>query len=320
MKEQISIDRQKKSINWSSLFTNVFPFLGLVFVIVFFSIVTDGKLTNSKNITRIITQSLPMFIGTIGASFVFSQNILDMSMGSVLGLAAVSAAYASQVDPMLSIIAALVVGIAIGYLNGYLHGVLKINPLIATMAVSFIIRGMLQPICDYGSVGLSTVVVNWNNNTLKTSIVLVVFIFAYVLFEYTGLGKKCKIVGSSEIAATQSGINVKKIKITGYVITGLAAGLAGFLTVLRSGAALPATGNLFEFDVVIALVLGGMPITGGSESKIRSALIGTLILTILTNGMTIWGIEEYPQQITKGLIFLIVLAISFSFNTKLRSK
>ena len=316
MKERASLETQKKQIDWSRFAAKVFPFFGLCFVIIFFSIVTDGLLINSKNIVRIIVQALPLLIGTIGASFIFSQNILDLSMGSVLGLSAVMVAYASKIHPMLAIVAVLVVGLGVGAINGFLHGVLRINPLIATLAMSFIIRGMLQPICDYGSVGLSATVVGWNDSTLKIIITAIVFVIAYILFEYMSLGKKSKIVGASEVAATQSGINVTRIKITGYLITGLMAALAGFLMVLRSGTALPATGTMFEFDVIIALVIGGMPIIGGAESKIRSALIGAFILTILTNGMTLWGIEEYPQQLTKGLVFLAVLAISFAFKKK----
>ena len=316
MKEQTFVETQKKLFDWGRFIAKILPFFGLCFVVIFFSIVTDGLLINSKNIMRIIVQTLPLFIGTIGASFVFSQNILDISMGSILGLSAVMAAYASKISPILAIVAVLVVGFGIGSINGFLHGVLRINPLIATLAMSFIIRGMLQPICDYGSVGLSAAVVGWNDSTLKIIIAAIVFIIAFILFEYTGLGKKCKIVGASEIAATQSGINVTRIKMTGYIITGLMAALAGLLMVLRSGTALPATGTLFEFDVIIALVIGGMPITGGAEAKIRSALIGAFILTILTNGMTLWGIEEYPQQLTKGLIFLAVLAMSFAFKKK----
>jgi len=312
----MDLDAPKKALGQGGAFAKIFPFLGLCLVIAFFAVMTQGTLVNGKNIERIIVQSLPMMIGTIGASFVFAQNVLDMSMGSVLGLSAAMAAYASKIDPALSIVAALATGVLVGLMNGALHGLLKINPIISTMAVSFIIRGMLQPICDYGSVGVAPEVLKWNDSTLKIVLTLIIFVIGYILFEYTGLGKKCKIVGSSEIAATQSGINVSRIKITGYLITGIAASIAGYLTLLRSGTALPATGNLFEFDVVIALVLGGMPITGGPEARIRSAVIGTLILTILTNGMTLWGIEEYPQQITKGLIFLAVLAISFAFKKK----
>jgi len=316
VKLQTERNATTKSIDTGGIFAKIFPFLGLCLVIAFFSIMTKGTLIFGKNIERIIIQSLPMMVGTIGATFVFSQNVLDMSMGSILGLSAVMAAYASKVHPILSIIAAIFTGIVVGLVNGTLHGILRINPIISTMAVSFIIRGLMQPICDYGSVGAAPEILKWNDSTIKIAAALIILLIGYILFEYTGLGKKCKIVGSSEVAATQSGINVKRIKMTGYLITGIAASIAGYLMLLRSGTALPATGNLFEFDVVIALVLGGMPIVGGSESRIRSAVIGTLILTVLTNGMTLWGIEEYPQQITKGLIFLSVLAISFAFKKK----
>lgn len=316
MSQQITLEKPRRAFDWGNFFMNAFPAIGLVVVIVFFTVVTDGMLIDSRNVSRIISQALPLLIGTIGASFVFAQNLMDLSMGSVVGLSAACAAYTSHLNPVLAIVVALGVGASVGFINGVLHGVLKINPIIATMAVSFIIRGLLQPICNYGSVGLSLVVQKYDSDLLNLIVVLIVFVIAYILFEFTGLGKKSRVVGSSEIVATQSGINVRKIKITGYVISGLAAGLAGLYTLLRTAVALPATGNLFEFDVIIALVLGGMPISGGPESRIRSAVIGTLLLTVLTNGMTLWGIAEYPQEITKGVAFLVVLAISFAFRRK----
>jgi ribose transport system permease protein len=312
MDRKFHLDKHTEKVH--KFFINIFPFFGLFFVILFFSFVTGGNLLSRRNVSMILVQSIPLFICATGTSFLFSQNILDMSMGSVVGLAAAFIAYASNFSPFLTILVAVCIGLGVGLLNGVLHAVLHINPLIETMAVSFIIRGLLQPLCGYGCVGASMGFLAWDNDILKIGIAVALFIIAYIFFEYRPLGKNSRIVGANEVAAIQSGISITATKITGFVISSVGAGMAGFMMMLRSGSALPSTGNFFEFDVIIALVLGGMPITGGMESKIRSAFIGTMILTILTNGMTLWGIDEYPQQITKGLIFLAVLAIYFAFR------
>ena len=98
---------------------------------------------------------------------------------------------------------------------------------------------------------------------------------------------------------------------------GATAGLAGFFTVIRTGAAMYNTGNMVEFDVLIALILGGMPINGGADSHFRSAIIGALILGVLNNGMIMLGLGTYPQLITKGLIFIFVLALTFTMRYQL---
>lgn len=79
------------------------------------------------------------------------------------------------------------------------------------------------------------------------------------------------------------------------------------------------TGNMVEFDIVIALILGGIPINGGADSRFRSAVIGVLILGILNNGMVLLGLDTYPQLITKGIIFILVLALTFTIRNKINS-
>lgn len=298
--------------NTRQLVSALFPLVGLAAVIVFFAIVTDGNLVSGRNLLRLLVQALPLLVGAVATTTIFSQNAVDLSMGSVLGLAAVVAAYVSQTNGALAIVAAIAVGAAVGALNGALNGLLRINALILTLAVSFIIRGLLQPLTGYGSVGAGRSLDAFNDTNLKIMTVVVLCGVVYVWYEHSGLGRMARFLGANELAAVQSGIRVTPMRVLGYTVSGIGAAVAGLLTLLRSGAALPATGNMFEFDVIIALVLGGMPVTGGPGSRIRSAVLGALLLTVLTAGMTMWGIDEYSQQITKGVVFVLVLSGSFA--------
>lgn len=300
--------------SFAEVFMKIFSVLGLAVVILVFAVMSKGDTIQPRNMMRILDQALPMIIGTTAACFALSQNTLDMSMGSILGMGAAYAAISSQMNIYASPVCAVLVGMGIGLLNGILHGVFRINAMIATMSMSFILRGMLLVVCDSGSLGINYDMYTWNNTTIKLIVGAVYCLIMFLFFQYGSYGKKCRALGAGQDATIQSGLNVTRIKMIAYLITGAGAGLAGFFTILRSGAVVYNTGELFEFDVMIALVLGGMPISGGAEARIRSAVIGSLILAVLTNGMVMLGLGEYAQQITKGLVFLVVLAFTFTLR------
>lgn len=111
---------------------------------------------------------------------------------------------------------------------------------------------------------------------IKFTIIIVVIITTYYFFVFTKLGKYCRAIGSGETAAKYSGVPVDKIKILAFVISGFLCRLCGFFTIVRTVASTSQTGMLFETDVLTALVLGGMPLTGGSSARIQSAIIGGL--------------------------------------------
>lgn len=243
-----------------------------------------------------------------------------MSVGAIIGLSGAVAAYTSQVSIPLALVAALAAGLAVGLINGLLNGILGLNSMICTLAMQFILRGILLIICKSGSVGIALEMYDLDSLNLKIVICVVYLIVAWLFFQYHIYGKQCKAVGAGKVSAIQSGINIKKTRMIGYIISGTVSGLAGFFTVIRSGAALYNTGNMVEIDTLIALILGGMAINGGANSKFRSVVIGVVILGVLNNGMVLLGLGTYPQLITKGLVFILVLTLTFTLRTKMNRK
>lgn len=120
-----------------------------------------------------------------------------------------------------------------------------------------------------------------------------------------------RAIGSGEVSTRYSGVPVERMKVLAYLISGVLCGLCGWLNVVKTGAADSKTGLLFELDILTALVLGGMPLTGGSGAKLQSAIIGGLMLAILSNGMVLVGIKAELQQAVKGVIFLLAVYLSF---------
>lgn len=145
----------------------------------------------------------------------------------------------------------------------------------------------------------------------KITVALVFGIISFILFKYTMFGKHCRAIGSRMEVCRQSGVRVKLVQYGSYVFTGLASGLVAFFFLIRSGAANIGTASNLEFNALQALMLGGVLITGGSSVKFRSAVIGSITMAALANGMTLWGVETLTQQLIKGFIFLIVIALTF---------
>lgn len=317
MKQTVKAAPAEKSGRAARLFMNIFPFAGLAIVMVGFSLFSGGATLEWKNCTKIFEQSFTLILVTVAAAFLLAQDCLDMSVGAAIGMAGVAAAYASKISIPLALAAALAVGLTIGCINGFMHAVLGINAMIATLAMQFILRGVLLILCNSGTVGIAVGMYALDHTVLKFVLCAVFVTAAYLIFQFHTYGKQCRAVGAGSAAAIQSGVNVTRVKLIGYGLMGATAGLAGFFTVIRTGAAMYNTGNMVEFNVLIALILGGMPVNGGSESRIRCAVIGAVMLGVLDNGMVMLGLGTYPQLITKGIIFIVVLAMTFTMRDRL---
>lgn len=315
MKRQETLETETiDNAKWMEIVIKIFPFIGLIIVILGFAIFSGGSTLGISNIIKVFEQSFSLILVTVAAAFLLAQDCLDMSIGATIGMAGAVAAYVSHINIPLAIISAIGVGIIIGIINGIMHGILGINAMIATLAMSFILRGLLLIICQSGTIGISIGMYDLDNTLIKFVICLLFIIICYLFFQFHIYGKQCRAIGAGAIAAIQSGVNVKKVKVIGYILVGATSGLAGFFTVIRTGAAMYNTGNMVEFNVLVALILGGMPINGGAESHMRSAIIGALILGILENGMVLLGLDTYTQLITKGLIFILVLGMTFTLR------
>ena len=129
---------------------------------------------------------------------------------------------------------------------------------------------------------------------------------------YISLGKYNKAIGVSLPAAVQSGISTVKYRMYAYLLSGLTVGIAGFLTLARTNAVSRNTGIGMEMDMMVALMLGGMPSTGGTKARISNAVLGSLIVIILSNGLVLWGVDVSLVQIIKGIVFLVVVSLTFT--------
>ena len=258
-------------------------------------------------------------LGGLGLSFLFAQGAFDLSFGSVVCFASLLAAKAVEVTgvDLLIFVIPFVVCIGIGILNGLLYSRVGLVVFIQTLGVSFLLKGtfttLLGPI---GHIKVPKVLNFFDSLPFTLAFTIVATVFVGWLFSYTAFGKHCRMVGSGQEATVQSGVDIRKTKLLAFVAAGVTGGVISLLSMARGGQVSTSTASNFEFNVMIALTLGGMPSEGGTGAKLRSVFIGCFIVSVLTNGMVLLGIDGRMQEVIKGLIFVLVLIMTSRLKEK----
>lgn len=288
-----------------------FPIIGLAVVIIFFEIVTGGKLLAPRYLTSLLYEVFTLMIGTIAMTFLLSQGCLDFSVSAIVAFSAAVAAFAANVNPVLALPVAILAGLLVGLINGLVHAVLKVTSFIATLAVSYVFTGVVTWLLGSGSKAVPYVMLNWDSVALRLIVMIGFIVIGYLVFEKTRIGKECKMVGANPEFARQCGVNVKWVKIRGFMIMGAVCGVVAFFALIRSATAASSTGSGFTVNALNALLIGGMPLVGGATAKMRSAIIGSLIMAVLTVGMNMWGLGVLAQQVVTGVVFLFAIAMTF---------
>lgn len=299
-----------KQNNLNAQIRNFLPFIGLIAIVLFFQFVSDGRLLTVRNASSLTNEIFNILIGACGLAFLLSQNCIDFSLGANVAVSCAFAARAAAINPLLALPVGLGVGLLIGLVNGILHAKFRVNAFFATLAVSFVLRGFVFIVLEGGSLGAPFSMLKWDSVNLRFGVMVIIVIIGYFIFEKSRLGKQCKAIGSNIEAARQSGINVNKIKIAGFMIVGALAGLVAFFGLIHSATASSSTGLGFEVNALNALLIGGMPLTGGATARFRSAIIGSIMMAVISNGMTMWGLDISIQQVVRGVIFLFAISLT----------
>lgn len=287
------------------------PFLGLIILFILFSVTTDGAFIQMKNIRNIISQVAITMVAGIGCSFVMAHNNLDFSLGGACAMSAVVGfVAASKISYALLLPVCLIVGMLCGLFTSVLHIKARIPAFMAGMCIMFAGRGLAQGVYSQYKMILPVSFKPLQDVKFYLAVAVVTFVAAYILFNYTRIGKYNKLIGSNPQVAHLSGIPVNKYKTIAFVISGFTVGIAAFLSIIRGSGVGASTGMNLETNVLLALTLGGFPLTGGSQSRMRSVVLGALTLFILNNGLTLWGVDPSIIYVIKGAVFLAVVYIS----------
>ncbi len=287
----------------------IIPLAGLIILILLFAFTTDGRFTRWNNIKSLVMQSSITLVAATGTVFVMAHNNLDFSLGGACALSSVLAYLVTGGELIPFFIMCIVFSVMCGLITSLIHVYGRVPAFMAGMCIMFTGRGLAQSIYAKKMM-LMAKAAAYNKFWIFLVVIAVVFAAGYFLFNFTKLGKYQKLIGTNPKAAELSGVNVNKFKTLAFVVSGVTVGIAACLTVIRSAAINGNTGLNLETDVLLSLALGGISLTGGSQTKIRSALIGVLIYFILNNGLLLWGMDADYVDIVKAGFFLLTVAIS----------
>lgn len=284
--------------------------VALAVAFVAFSIAAPNFFT-AANINGMLADAAIPILLAVGMTFAVMLAGIDLSQASTLAFASVlfGIAYGAGWGLLLSFLVAVAVGIGVGILNGFFVGIVRIPDMISTlgtmglmMGLSLIIsRGIPEPVSDpvlrtIASDSLGPF--RWN-----FLIVLLVVILLHVLLTHTPLGTHLLAVGDSMDASKAMGLRVSRIKIIGYVIAGLMAGLAAVALILYVGSTQPAANTDYVLKAVAATVLGGTSLFGG-RATVWGPALGAVLLTVLQTGMIMVGVEAFYEQAVIGIVVL----------------
>jgi len=295
----------------------------LLFITVVFTIL-NPRFISGFNLMYVLIQNSFVIISACAVTLLMISGQIDLSIGSTVCLAGMAHAWLSRAGlPVgLSFLLAILVGLLVGLINAVLVVRLKITPFIATLGTMYMGRG-LSYLVSGGLVireGLPDAFSYVGNESLGpvpyTIVALVAVVAVFLVLERRSvLGKYSVAIGGNRTAAMLSGIDTDRIVSTLYILAGAFAGFAGVLMASRLGVGDPNIGIGFEFDVIVAVILGGTSLAGG-EGSILGMIIGALIIGGLGNGLKLLNVFTFFQSIMKG--FVLVLAVLLDQNLKLR--
>ena len=293
-------------------------YFGFLAIFLFFAVTLydDGFLT-SRNLTNIVLQTAPATIMAIGLVFALSAGEIDLSFGSIVAVAALSAAVAMQNGPMIfGVLAGLGAGIAIGAFNGFLVAYLRLPSFLVTLATLGLFAGIARSMTNLRSIPvLNESFTGFFGSGKFLSIpslviwTVVAVAIGHIVYRTTKFGAHVLAVGDNARAAQVSGIKVPRIRLYVLTLCGATAGLAGLLYAGRLQAAKYTLGESDLMIVIAAVIVGGTALNGGKGSII-GALLGSLLMGMLNNGLILMGLEVSNQMIVRGLIILIAVAVS----------
>lgn len=329
----------KRGRDLRTLFGRYGALIFLIALVVLFSILKPNSFPTAFNLFNIARQASIAGLVAVGMTFVILTGGIDLSVGSIVALSGIIAAAAykggtglldtaagetSGVGVGGAILIACGVGLICGLLQGGLITTLGIPPFIVTLGGMTAFRGVTLIVGNGGPVSAFDESFNFIGQERLGDLVPVpvllflgVALIAHLVLRYTQYGRYVYAVGGNREAARLSGLNTGLIILSVYLIVGLMAGLGGFVLASRLNSAEAIAGTGLELTVIAAVVIGGTSLNGG-EGRISGTVLGVLLVSVLTAGLTQLNVTPYVQQILIGLV--IVFAVFFDRFTRARQR
>lgn len=292
--------------------------LGFLVLVVVASVTNESFLTEA-NFTNLLREMVTTGLLALGMLVVILTGGIDLSVGSIVALTGIMAAGLSEDMPVAAAMTlAVLVGMGCGGVNGVLVARFRLAPFVVTLAALTAIRGLAYvysatPIIPLKPGFLSLGTNNVGPIPVAAIVMLGLFVVMGVFLTRTPAGRAMIAIGGNQEAVRLAGIRVSRHLVAAYMISGVCAGLAGVILASRVGVAQPSVATGYELNAIAACVIGGASLAGGRGTVI-GAFGGVVLLGLIDDMLTLYDVQDYWQQVLKGLIIVVVVLARHSEN------
>ena len=308
-------------MNWKNALTRLGPLLGLVLVLLLFSILRPQTFLTWRNAEIMLLQTTVVAMGALGMTLIIISGGIDLSVGSNIALCTVVVALLlnAGAPPLLAAAGGVASGASCGLLIGLLVARGKLAPFIVTLGAWGALRGLAKGLAGETMVTARS---TWLNNLLQSLgdgqkwrllptgvwMLLILALALAAVLRYTRFGRHIFAIGSNEQTARLCGIPIEKTKVMIYISGAAFAGLAGVLQFSYLTVGDPTTASGMELSIIAAVVIGGASLSGG-QGSVAGTIIGAFIMTAVSNGCTKMGLPNWVQEIVTGCIIVAAVAV-----------
>lgn len=309
---------KQNKINIKNQIINLAPIAGLLLLYVVFIVLGTIKDINiSYGMRAIVNQSVVVAIVATGAIFVYTIGSFDISLGASVAVSALLGGMAYNLTGSVMALFLVNIGVAVlvSLIKSVLASVFNLPAFVTTIAMLSVLNALVLVLIRINGTGSeiavpSDAVSALNSVGFKVFILAVFFLICLFVFNFTKIGRMQKLLGGNPVCAKLTGISDKKLAIIGFVMAGIGVGLGGFVTTVYAPTLTRNTASSVGMDVIIAIVFGGMPVSGGARSRIVAAVIGAFSMTFLGQIMTLLNLNSGIGQMVKAAIFILVVFVA----------
>lgn len=299
---------------------NLTPLFGLIALFVAFLVIgTVRDINVAYGLKSIINQSVVVAVVATGAIFIYTLGSFDISLGASTAVSALigGMVYIKTENLLLMMLVCIGIAVLIGLFNSVLASVFNLPVFVTTIAMLSVLNALVLVLISINGTGSeiavpAAAVKPLNNTTFKIVVLLIFVLLSVFIFSFTKIGRMQKFQGGNPVCAKLSGISEKKMAIIAFVMSGIGVGIGAFLSIIYAPTLTRNTASSVGMDVIIAIVFGGMPVSGGARSKIYAAVIGAFSMTLLSQIMVMFNLNSGIGQMVKAAIFILVVFLATS--------
>lgn len=289
------------------------PIILLAIVCAVFTAMTKGRFFMPVNLKMILNSALPLAIVATGGVLIYSSGNMNIAMGGSTAIACIvgGAVYNATGSVPLMLIACIAAGVLIMGACLILNQIFRLGIIVITIIMMTMLSSLQEWLVGGQPISLPYAEMNAvAKMQLPLILGAVFFLICLIIFDFTKMGRTFKFIGENAVCARQTGINAGRVLTFAFLISGVAIGLGAFATNVAYPSISKETCISLNMNVILAIVVAGTPMNGGTKSKIYSGVVGAILIEVLNNGLLMVGVDSIFIQAIKGVLFLLIVFLS----------